>query len=106
MKNNDSKKHTGITLSSVVQAVPDQVAANLAEEAVILNLTDGIYYGLNPVGARIWNLIQTPRTVQEVQGILIQEYEVEPQRCRVDLLELLQKLAAKGLITITHGKTA
>lgn len=106
MKNNDSKKHTGITLFSVVQAVPDQVAANLAEEVVILNLKDGVYYGLNPVGARIWNLLQTPRTVNEVQDILVQEYEVEPQRCRTDMLELLERLAAKGLIKIEDGKTS
>jgi hypothetical protein len=58
------------------------------------------------VGARIWNLIQTPRTVQEVQDTLLEEYEVEPQRCRDDLLALLQKMVAKGLITIIHGKTA
>lgn len=106
MKNNDSKKHPGITLSSVVQAAPDQVAANLAEEVVILNLKDGVYYGLNPVGARIWNLLQTPRTVKEVQDILVQEYEVEPHRCRTDMLELLEKLAAKGLIKIEDGKTS
>jgi len=106
LRNNDSKKPTGITLSSMVQAVPDQVAANLAEEVVILNLTDGVYYGLNPVGARIWNLIQTPRTVQAVLDILVQEYEVEPHRCQQDLLKLLQELAVKGLITVTHGKTS
>jgi len=101
---NDSEKKREITLSSVVQAAPDQVAANLADEVVILNLQDEVYYGLNPVGARIWNLLQTPRTVQEVQDILVQEYEVEPHRCYTDLLELLQKLAAKGLIKIDDRK--
>lgn len=78
---NNIKKQTEITLDSVVQASPEQVAANLADEVVILNLKDEIYFGLNPLGARIWNLIQTPRTVQDVQDILVEEYDVEPQRC-------------------------
>jgi hypothetical protein len=106
LKNNDSRKHTGISLSSVVQASPEHVAANLADEVVILNLQDEIYYGLNPVGARIWNLVQTPRAVQEIQDILVQEYDVEPQRCYADLLELLQKMSAKGLIRIGDGETS
>jgi hypothetical protein len=60
----------------------------------------GIYYGLNPIGTRIWKLIQEPRTVPEVCDVLLEEYEVEPERCQRDVLALLQELASKGLIEI------
>ena len=41
----------------------DQVWCELAQEAVILNFKSGVYFGLNPVAARVWSLIQEPRTV-------------------------------------------
>ena len=55
---------------------------------------------LNTVGVRIWNLIPAPRTMNEVRDILLQEYEVEPDRCECDLLALREELATEGLIEI------
>jgi hypothetical protein len=87
---------------SVVVAVKDLVSCELAGEMVILHLKDGIYYGLNPVGTRIWNLIQEPRTVEEIRGVLLREYDVEEERCGRDLFMLLQELADKGLIEVKN----
>ena len=95
-----------ILSTSCVTAVQEQVSTTLDDEAVILNLKDGVYYGLNPVGARIWDLIQESRTVGEIRNIILEEYEVEPERCEQDLVQLLNELAAKGLIKIEDGKTA
>ena len=86
--------------SSVVVAVSGQVSCDLAGETAILDIKSGIYYGLNAVGTRIWNLIQEPRIVTEVRDVLLEEYDVEPDCCERDLLALLQELAAKGLIEI------
>ena len=78
----------------------DQLWCDLAGEAAILNLKNGVYYGLDTVGSRIWNLIQEPRTVNEVRDALLEEYHVERDRCERDLLTLLQMLAAEGLIQV------
>jgi hypothetical protein len=94
---------------SIVVVAEGQVSCDLAGEAAILDVQSGIYYGLNTVGARIWRLIQEPRTVNEVYETLLEEYEVEPERCERELLALLQELAAKGLVEITapmNGDTA
>jgi hypothetical protein len=99
-------RQTNIHDGAVVFAVKDQVSTSLEEEAVILNLKDGVYYGLNPVGARIWDLLQEPRTVREILNILLEEYEVEPQRCGQDLLNLLKELAAKKLIEVKDAQAA
>jgi len=53
------------------------VSCDLVEEAALLNLKDGVYYGLNPVGARIWNLLQKPITAGEILEVIIEEYDVE-----------------------------
>ena len=85
---------------SVVAATEDQVSCKLGAESAILNVKQGIYYGLDPVGTEIWNLLQTPVKVANIQEILLREYDVEPDRCQRDLLSLLEDLLKAGLIEI------
>lgn len=90
--------------NSVLVASQDQVSADLssdvARSVVILNLKDGVYYELKEVGTRVWNLIQQPSTVQSILDRLLEEYEVDPERCEIDLLALAENLARFGLIQI------
>lgn len=89
--------------SSIIVATPHQVSSDLAGEAVILDMSSGTYYGLNAVGASIWQLIQAPKTVNHVQAALLEEYEVDVDTCEGDLLALLNDLQNKGLIEVVHG---
>ena len=95
-----------ISVRSIVVAAKDQVSCDLAGEAAILNIKNGVYYGLDPVGARIWNLMQAPREVAEIQNTITNEYDVEPERCARDLVGLLEKLLAEGLIEVKDGAGA
>jgi Coenzyme PQQ synthesis protein D (PqqD) len=89
-----------VTEHSTVVAAKDQASSDLGGEVAILDLKGGMYYGLDEVGARIWELIQAPKTVVDIEAILLSEYEVEPERCRHDLIALLQRLAEEELIEI------
>jgi len=86
-----------------VIAAPEQVSCPLGEEAAILNLKNTVYYGLNPVGARVWSLLQKPRSVGELRDALLDEYDVEEVRCERDLLELLERMRVEGLILVTNA---
>lgn len=90
-----------VTGYSSIVATKDQVSSDLGGEAVILALKSGVYYGLNDVGTRIWNLIQEPRTLNEIQDAILEEYEVEPECCADELLALLQELLATELIEVS-----
>ena len=94
---------TGIFVDSIIKQAANQVSSNLADEVIILNLQSGTYYGLNSVGARIWNLIQEPVALHEVLSILLEEYEVMPKRCEADLLILIEQLTSKGLIEVQNA---
>jgi len=98
--------NSNISDRSIVVATRDQVSCDLAGEAAILNVKSGVYYGLDPVGARIWNLMQEPRAVAEIQDTIVGEYDVEPDRCARDLVGLLEKLLAEGLIEVKEGSGA
>lgn len=91
-----------ISIDSTAKAYGGSISSsNLADEVVILNTNNGTYYGLDAVGALVWKLIQQPRQVSEIRDAILEEYEVEPERCEQDLLDLLQKLTDEGLIEIS-----
>ncbi|MGH7770354.1 MAG: PqqD family peptide modification chaperone [Candidatus Binatia bacterium] len=89
-----------LSRTSVVVAAKDQVWCDLVGEAVILNLKSGVYFGLDPVGGRVWSLIQEPKTVGAVVEALLQEYDVESSRCEADVLALLEELANRALLEV------
>jgi hypothetical protein len=91
-----------ISGQSIVVVSQDQVSCDLSGESAILNLKAGVYYGLNEVGTRIWKLIQEPRRVDDLRDAILEEYEVEPDRCEADILGLLQDLLDNGLIEVRN----
>ena len=92
-----------ISKRSIVAVSEGQVSSDLANEVAILDLKSGMYYGLNEVGSRIWQLISEPKTVGEVYETLLEEYEVEHERLEQDLIDVLQQLADRGLIEVRDG---
>jgi hypothetical protein len=89
-----------ITRDSTVVASASQVSNTVEGEAVILELGRGTYYGLDPVGTRVWSLIQEPRRAGDICDELVAEYEVAAARCEQDVLALLEKLAENGLLDV------
>jgi len=89
-----------ITSASVVAAARDQVSARVEGEFVILNLADEVYYGLDGVGARVWELLSEPRAVSDVAAAIAAEYEVEADTAERDLLALLDELAGRRLVEV------
>jgi len=82
----------------------DQISCDLGGEAAILNLKSGTYYGLDPVGAFIWNQLAEPQAVSTIAASMIDHYEVDRERCESDLLTLLKQLSDRGLIEVRQTK--
>ncbi|MBX2997317.1 MAG: PqqD family protein [Caldilineaceae bacterium] len=72
---------------------------------MILNLEDSAYYGLNSVGARIWDLIEEPVLVETICRQIMEEYDVDSNQCLADLLALLQEMEAKKLLETHRHET-
>jgi hypothetical protein len=85
---------------SNIIAVESIISRDLGGEVAIMNPKSNMLYGLSAVGTFLWNLIQEPRTVNEIRDAILEEYEVEPDRCERDLLALLRKLVTEGLIEV------
>lgn len=82
---------------------PEALFRVVDDEAVILDLETQQYFGLDPVGARIWQLLEEHGDTESVVRGLLDEYEVEEPRLRSDVHELLKDLAERGLISAVDG---
>jgi hypothetical protein len=90
-----------VPLDATVVATERQLSTTLSGEVIILGLDDSMYYGLSATGARIWELVQVRRTVDEILATVISEFDVERDRAAADLDALLAELQSRGLIAIT-----
>jgi hypothetical protein len=90
-----------ISLLSTISVTKEAVHCDVEEEVVILSMKDGVYYGLNSVGAFIWNQIQKPQKVEKIRNAILEEFDVDKGECEADLMELLGELLEKDLIEVT-----
>jgi hypothetical protein len=89
-----------ISLLTKVQRNPKMVASKIDNELVMMSIDNGEYYGLDEVGSRIWELIETPIVVEELIINLLDEFEVERQDCENETFEFLEDLNSKKLLMV------
>ncbi|AGA92228.1 Coenzyme PQQ synthesis protein D (PqqD) [Thioflavicoccus mobilis 8321] len=89
-----------IERTSVIRQSEEQVAAEVDGEVVMMSVEQGNYYGLDEVGSRIWQLIETPTTLADLCEDLTKEFDVEPATCEEDVVRFLEELAAQGLVKV------
>lgn len=93
---------SSINRHSKVTVTPDQVSSEVSGEIIILQVKDGMYFGLDDVGAVVWQAIQTPRTVDEIVNTMMGEFEVDREKCQADVCALLEQMAAAKLVSIEN----
>ena len=93
---------TKISINTNIVVEDEVVSCDLDGEAAILNLKDGVYYGLDPIGAKIWNLIQNPIRLCDVVEKIWEEYDVEKDQCKDDIFELIEELVNNGLVKVNE----
>jgi len=86
-----------LSLDDALTIAPDVMFRHLNDEAVLLDLKSGTYFGLNDVGARTWQLILEHGRLSSVLEALLQEYAGERDVVERDLMELATQLVARQL---------
>ena len=87
-----------ITLESVVRRSSEVMASQVDNELVMMDIERGMYYALSAVGADIWERLAEPTKVADLCAQLQQEYTVDRATCEVDVLAVLNDMAANGLL--------
>jgi hypothetical protein len=79
--------------------VPGCLATSLGDEVIVLTLGSGVYHGLNPVAACVWNCLATPRTLDELVAAVENEFESSGSDVEGDVRRLLDTLCSHGIVT-------
>jgi hypothetical protein len=74
------------------------LSSTIDDETVMMSMEKGMYYNLNPVASTIWQLLESPQTLDSLCEKLMQEYEVDETTCRQETIELLESLNERNLI--------
>jgi hypothetical protein len=79
----------------------EQIASRVAGEVVILNHNKGAYYGLDEVGALVWDTLEKgPQTIDQLCETVTEEYDIDAAVCRDDIDALLKDLISEQLVQI------
>jgi hypothetical protein len=78
------------------------ISGRLHDELVMMDIEKGKYFSLNPVATTIWELLEVPLDVNELCSLLMENYEVDIEQCRREVVEHLAEMGKLGLI-LEHG---
>jgi len=90
-----------LSFSARIAALPEVMYRTVGDEAVLLNMKKQSYFGLDPVGARMWAVLNESASIQTALESLLKEYEVSEPQLRTDLEAFVEKLLELGLVE-TH----
>ncbi len=88
------------TADTIVRWHPDQVAAEIDGEVVVMSIAQGKYVGFDGMASMIWRRLERPQPVAELCDGLIRDFDGSPEVIRADVTELLASLEALDLIVI------
>ncbi len=94
-------KTTEINTITRLQRSPSQISCRVDAEEILMSIENGKYYNLNPVATEVWDLLDQPKTVEEIADVKMQDYKVDRELCVNEILTLMTRLRAEGLVEAT-----
>lgn len=85
------------------KAIKEHLCSDLDGGAVILNLANGTYFGLNSVGFFIWNALKEERSFEELLELVGEEFDVDEETCSAEVQKFLDEVLKQGLIVPVDG---
>jgi hypothetical protein len=77
-----------------------EVTAQIIDgEAIIIRLSDGMYFSMNGAGSVAWGLIERRGSFGEIVASFLERYDAPAERIREDLSILAAELLRERLIT-------
>jgi hypothetical protein len=92
--------NAAMTSQTRVERATDVLATELDGTLLMLNIGRGQYHGLNPVGARIWDLLEAPISQEALVAALTAEYDVTAEVCAAEVAAFLGQLHERGLLVV------
>jgi hypothetical protein len=83
----------------------DVMARETSNGAVLVDVVSGSCWELNPVGAALWALLESPTTLRRICELLRARYDVAGGVVEQDVLAIAAELAKAGLVSLSPART-
>lgn len=83
---------------TTLQRNDEVIEADIDGDKVMMDIESGNYYGLDPVASRIWEILATPMTANQVAAQLTQEFDVSLEQCKTDILPFIEDMVTNQLL--------
>jgi len=90
---------------TVVTRSEEPVAVEADRSVVMMSVDQGMYFGLEGTGPRIWALLEQPRSVRQLCEELMREFDVDPAICRREVDTFLKHLRRAQLVRFDDPPT-
>jgi hypothetical protein len=94
-----------VRLDSIVVRDGEPIATTIDDEVVMLSPRAQAYFGLGTVGSEIWHAIEQPRRVDEICAGLLQQFDIDAETCRREVIDFLNDLIARGLARVVDAES-
>jgi DNA-binding CsgD family transcriptional regulator len=87
-----------------IKTNPNVIRRNVAGEDILIPIGDSALehnglFVLTPTGAEIWDALVEGKSLEEIVANIAEEYGIDTETIRKDVLGLIEKLAQLGLVT-------
>ena len=89
-----------VKLQSVISRNPEIIHSAMDGEVVMMSVDQGLFFGIDTIGAHIWNLLETPAKVEDLIEKLVTSYDGERSVCENDTLRFLNDMLMKKVILL------
>jgi hypothetical protein len=80
-------------------AGPEIISENFDDgESIVVNLENGFYFSLNPVGGLVFDLLGSGESLAATEAAIAARYEAEPQTIRAAITDFADRLIEEGLL--------
>lgn len=98
---------TQLSASTVIGRGSDFVATKVGEQTMMMSISAGKYFAVAETAQRIWELLEQPRSIEDIVGHLCKEYDVTEAACLEQVQGFADDLLANGLVTkVGDGQAA
>ena len=92
-----------LTLHTRLRTNEEEVAANVMDgEAIMINLSNGIYYSMDKVGGLVWAMIEHRRSLEEMVAAIIAHYDIPHPQAQADVERLATELLQENLVEVSN----
>jgi hypothetical protein len=93
-----------ISMSCRLTPSSDNITASVIDgEAIIVNLSTGVYYSMAETGGEVWSMVEEGRSLREMVDGLVAKYDASPEQAAQDLVRLAGELVKEEIVTVSEA---